>query len=96
MLVQLIVVVKSLAAEAAWGVALEAGLVSRTRLVVAVHHMLLQLLFGKELMFVGKNALVPGTQVTHAFAVGRLDMAVEVWPSEAGEVAGWLGAVVAQ
>lgn len=93
---QLVVVVEALAAEAAQRVALEARLVGGAGLVVAVAHVLLQLLVAKELVLVGEDLFVAGAEVAHALVVGRLDVAMEVSPAKAGKVAGLVGAVVAQ
>lgn len=67
---QLVVVVEALAAEAAQRVALEARLVGGAGLVVAVAHVLLQLLVAKELVLVGKDLFVAGAEVAHALVMG--------------------------
>lgn len=93
---QLVVVVEALAAEAAQRVALEARLVGGAGLVVAVAHVLFQLLVAKELVLVGEDLFVAGAEVAHALVMGGLDVAMEVGPAKAGKVAGAVGAVVAQ
>lgn len=93
---QLVVVVEALAAEAAQRVALEARLVGGAGLVVAVAHVLLQLLVAKELVLVGEDLFVAGAEVAHALVMGRLDVAMEIGPAKAGKVARLVGAVVAQ
>lgn len=93
---QLVVVVEALAAEAAQRVALEARLVGGAGLVVAVAHVLLQLLVAKELVLVGEDLFVAGAEVAHALVMGGFDVAMEVGPAKAGKVAGAVGAVVAQ
>lgn len=94
MLVQAIVVVEAFAAEAAQWVALEARLIGRAGLVVAASHVLLELAVGEELVLVRKDLFVARAQVAHALAVRCLDVAVEVGPAEAGEIARGVGAVV--
>lgn len=69
MIVKLVVVVKPLSTEAAQGVTFEAGLIRGTRLVVTAAHMFLKLAVGEELVLVGEDLLVSGTQVAHAFFV---------------------------
>lgn len=93
---QLVVVVEALAAEAAQRVALEARLVGGAGPVVAVAHVLLQLLVAKELVLVGEDLFVAGAEVAHALVMGRLDVAMQIGPAKAGKVAGLVGAVVAQ
>lgn len=95
-LVELVAVVEALAAEGAQGVALEAGLVDRAGLVVAVPHMSLQLLVGEQLVLVGEDLLVARAEVAHLAVVDGAHVAVEVGPAEAGEVARVVGAVVSQ
>lgn len=95
-LVQLVVVVETGAAEPAHGVALEAGLVGGAGQVVAHLHVLLELLVGEQLVLVGEDLLVPGAQVAHLLVVDGAHVAVQVGPPEPGEIAGVVGAVVAQ
>lgn len=95
-LIQLIIIIETLAAEAAQRMALEARLVRGAGLVVAAAHVLLQLAVRKELVLVGKDLLVARAQVAHALLVRRLDVPVQVGPAEAGKVAGGVGAVVAE
>lgn len=95
-LVELVVVVEALAAEAAQRVALEARLVGRAGLIVAAAHMLLELAIGKELMLVGKDLFAARAQVAHALPVCRLDVTVKVGPAQAGKVARGIGAVVSE
>lgn len=96
MLIQLIVVVKSLAAETAQRVSLESRLVCGSRLIVSVSHVLLQLLVGEQFVLMREDPLVTSAQITHALFVRRLDMAVQVGPSQAGEIAVGVWAVVAE
>lgn len=93
---QLIVVIETFAAEAAQGVALEARLIGSARLVVAVAHVLLQLLVGEQLVLVGEYFLVAGAEVAHALAMRRLDMAMQIGPAQAGKVARLVWTVVSQ
>jgi hypothetical protein len=96
MLIQLIVVVKSLAAETTQRVSLESRLVCGSRLIVSVSHVLLQLLVGEQFVLMREDPLVTSAQITHALFVRRLDMAVQVGPSQAGEIAVGVWAVVAE
>lgn len=43
-----------------------------------------------------EDLLVTSAEVTHALAVGGLDVAMQVGPSEAGEIAVCIGAVVSE
>lgn len=95
MLIKLIVVVEALAAKGTQRMSLEASLVRCARLIVAALHVLVELLFCKQLVLVGKDALVSRAQVTHALLMGSLDMAMEIRPAQAGKVARRIGAVVA-
>lgn len=60
---QFIVSVKSLSAETTFGVALEAALVHRPRVVVAISLVLLELLWREELVLVSEYLLVPRAQI---------------------------------
>lgn len=93
---QLVVVVEALAAETAQRVALEARLVGGAGLVVAVAHVLLQLLIAKQLMLVGEDLFVAGAEIAHALVMRRFDVAMEVGPAKAGKVARLVGTVVSQ
>lgn len=95
-LVELVVVVESLAAESAERMTLEAGLVRRAWLIIATSHMLLQFLIGKELMLMSKNLLVPRAQIAHLLMVGATDVAVQIRPAEAGKVAGIVRTIIAE
>lgn len=93
-LVQLVAVVEARAAEAAQRMAPEARLVGGAGLVVAVPHMLRQLLVGKHVVLVREDLLMPSTEVAHLLAVDGPDMAMQIRPAEAGKVALGIGAVV--
>jgi hypothetical protein len=67
--VQFVIVVEALAAETAQGVALEARLVGSAGLIVTTPHVLLQLLVGKELVFVRKDLFISSAEVAHSFPV---------------------------
>lgn len=96
MLVQLVVVIESLTTEATEGMPLESALVCGSGLVVAMAHVLLELAVGEELMLVSEDLFATGAEIAHAFAVGSLDMPMQVWPPQAGEVARGIGAVVSE
>lgn len=78
---QLVVVVEALAAETAQRVALEARLISGAGLVVAMAHVLLQLLIAEELMLVGEDLFVTGAEIAHALVVRRFDVSMEISPA---------------
>jgi hypothetical protein len=94
MVVELVVIVKAFAAEAAHRMALETSLIGCAGLVVAATHMLLKLAIGKELVLVRENLLVTGTEIAHSFLVHRFDMAMEVRPAKPRKVAISIGTVV--
>lgn len=93
---QLVVVVEALPAEAAEGVALEARLVGSTRLVVTVAHVPLQFLIREQLMLVGEDFLVASAEITHALAMRRLDVTMQIGPAQPGKIARPVGTVVPQ
>jgi hypothetical protein len=93
-LIQLVAIIEARAAETAQRMPPKASLVDGARLVVAVAHMLGQLLVGKRVVLVRKHFLGPGAQVAHLLVVDRADVAVQVLPAEAGKVAFAIGAVV--
>lgn len=47
-------------------------------------------------MFVGEDFLVPCAKIAHDFLMHALDMSMEVWPAQAGNVAAWIRTVVSQ
>lgn len=96
MLVELVVIVKSLPAETTEGMALETGLIRGTGFVVTTLHVLVQFLVGEQFVLVREDLFVSSAKVAHAFMVMRLDVSVKIWPSQAGEVAGIVGAVVSE
>ena len=67
--------------ETTLGVTLETRLILGTRDVVSMLLVPTQILGGKEIVFVGKNLLVAGAEITHLFVVDTLDVAVQVWPA---------------
>lgn len=95
-LVQLVIVVKALAAEGAQRMAPEAGLMLVAGAVVAVGHVAVKLLVAEQLVLVGEDLLVPGAQVAHLFLVLGAHVAVQVGPAQGGRVARQVRAVVAE
>ena len=69
MLIEFVVVVEPLTTETTKRVALEAGLVRRPWLIIAVSHMPLKLLFGKQFVLVREHPLVPRAEIAHALFV---------------------------
>ena len=47
-------------------------------------------------MFMGKDLLVPGTQVTHDFVMLMANMTMQIWPSQACFIAVLIRAIVSQ
>lgn len=95
-LVKFIAVVEALTAKVAKRVSLETGLVHGTRLVVTFAHVLAEFLIREHLMLVCENLFVPGAEVAHLLVMHGADVAMQVWPTEAGEVAVAIGAVISQ
>jgi hypothetical protein len=93
-LVQLVAIVETRAAESAKRVPPKPCLIDCTRLVVAVPHVFGQLLVGKHVVFVGKDLLVPSAQIAHLLAVDGADMSMQIRPTEAGKVALRVRAIV--
>lgn len=96
MFVQLVAIVESGAAETAERMAPETRLICRTWLVISMAHVLRELLIRKHVMLVCKDFLVPSAEVAHLLVVGGTDMAMEVWPSETGEVAFGIWTIVSK
>lgn len=96
MRVEFVIAVEALSTEPTFGMTFEPTLVHSSRIIVAEFLMLLQLRDCEQLMLVGEDLLVPGTQITHDFVMSAFDMAMEVRPAPARNVAAGIGAVVAQ
>ncbi len=94
--IQLVVVVKTLAAEATERMASETCLVQRSWLVVAVAHVFLQLLICEELVLVGEDFLVTRAEVTHLLMVNGAHMSVEVWPAKTCKIARRIWTVITE
>jgi hypothetical protein len=80
-LIELVTVVEAWSTEGAYRVALEAGLVNSSRSVIAVAHVLLQLLVGKQLVLMSKDLLIPGAQVAHLLVMGAAYMSMQIRPT---------------
>lgn len=96
MLVEFIVIVESLTAEAAKGMTLETCLVDGTGSIITTSHMLLQLFILEKFMFMGENFLVSSTEVAHLLMMDGLDMPMQVLPTKSSEVACRIRAVVSK
>lgn len=96
MSVEFVIPIEALTAKAAFGMTFEAALIDGSRIVIAKLFMSLQFGDGKQLMLVGEDLLTPGTQITHDFVMGAFDVAVEVRPTVAGDIAAWIRAIVTQ
>lgn len=88
--------IESLATEATLRMPGEAGLVYRTGVIVAKLFVFAQSVLGKELVFMGEDLFVASAQVTHGLVMCSFDVAVQVWPAEASDIAVSIGAIVAQ
>lgn len=66
---------------------LESTLVDGSWVVVPEFLMLPEFGKSKKFMFVSENLLVPRAEIAHDFSVRRLDMAVQVWPTQASNIA---------
>ena len=75
---------------------LEATLINSSRIVIPEFFMLAEVLLGEKFMLMGKNLLVPGAEVAHDLVVHAFDMAMQVRPPKACNVAARVGAIVAQ
>jgi hypothetical protein len=87
MLIQFVSIVETLTAKSTQRVSLEAGLVNSTGAIIAVAHMNFKLLVGEKFVLVGKHFLVASTQIAHLLVMRTSNMAVEIWPTKAGEIA---------
>lgn len=94
--VEFIIAVEALTAEAAFGMTFESTLVYSSRIIVAKLFVFLQLGYGKQLMLVGEDFLIPGTEIAHDLVVGSLDVAMEVRPAPASDLTAKVWAVVPQ
>lgn len=74
--------------------ALESGLVDGTRTIISIAHVLLKLLIREQVVFMRENLLVASAQVAHLLVVDAANVAMEIRPTETGEVARIVGAVV--
>jgi hypothetical protein len=95
-LVELVIIIETSTAEAAEWMSTEACLVGSARLIIATPHMLRQLPISEHIMLVCEDLFVASAQVAHLLVVDGTNMPVEVLPTEAGKVAIWIRAVVAQ
>lgn len=95
-LIQLVAVVEPRAAKATQWMAAETCLVGCAWFIVAVAHVLGQLLVGKHIVLMCEDFLVAGTEITHLLVVDILDMAVEVLPAQTGKIALKIGTVISQ
>ena len=96
MKVQFVVSVETLSAEAAFWMPLEARLINSSWIVVTELLMLPQFAKREQLVLVGEDFLMASTEITHHLGMNRFDMTVEIWPSEASNIAVLVGTVVSQ
>jgi hypothetical protein len=94
--VEFVVSIEPLFAKAAFGMAFESRLVDSTWIIVSELLMFSKLTKGEQLMLVCENLLVSGAEVAHHLSVFASDMAVQIWPSEAGHIAVFVRAVIPQ
>lgn len=95
-LIQLVVVVEALSAEGTERMAPEPCLVDRAWTVVAVAHVLFELLVREQVLLMRKDLFVSNTKITHFTMVCGPDMSLEIMPSEASVVARLVRTVVTQ
>lgn len=95
MSIEFVVPIKSLFAESTVWMALEARLVDCTWVIITKSLMLAEFCISKQFVFMGEDLLVSGTEITHHFLV-RLDVAVEIGPSQASYIAVFIRTVVSQ
>lgn len=96
MCVKFVIAVEALSTEAAFGMTFEPTLIHRSRVIVAKFLMLLQLRDREQLMLVGEDLLVPGTEIAHDFVMSAFDMAMKIRPAPTRNVTAGVGTVVAQ
>jgi hypothetical protein len=61
-----------------------------------VAHVPLQFLIREQLMLVGEDFLVASAEITHALAMRRLDVTMQIGPAQPGKIARPVGTVVPQ
>lgn len=94
MLIKLVTVVEPLAAKVAQRVSLETGLINGARFVIPLAHMIAQLLIREHLMFVCKDLLVPRAEIAHLLVMRSSDVAMQIRPAKAREIAVAIGTVI--
>ena len=67
--------------ETTFRMTLETRLVLGTRDIVSMLLVPTQILNCEKIVFVGKDLLVAGAEITHLLVVDTLDVAVQVWPA---------------
>jgi len=87
MLIELIVTIESLAAKATFWMTPESALVNSSWVVVSKFLMPTKLSIREQIMLMGKDLLVASTQITKHFAVLLFDVAMQVGPSQACDIA---------
>jgi len=93
MLIKFVIVVEPLTTESAERVPFE-SCSSTLPILIAISHVLSQLLVRIYLMLVSKDLFVPGAEVAHLLVVNRANMTVQVGPTKASEVAARVGAII--
>jgi hypothetical protein len=96
MLIELIVTIESLAAKATFWMTLESALVNSSWVVVTKFFMPPKLPIRKQIMLMSKDFLVASTQITKHFAVLLFDVAVQVRPSQACNIAVLIWTIVSE
>lgn len=92
--VEFIIAIETLSTKATFRVPLESALIDSSRVVVAELFMFSQLGYCEQLMLVGKDLLVPGTQVAHSLVMSTFDMTVEIRPAVACNIAATVRTIV--
>lgn len=84
--IELIVAIKALPTESALRMTLEPALIDRAWIIISKLLVLAQFADGEKFVLVGKHFLIPCAEITHDLVVHTLDMPMQVWPSQTGDI----------
>jgi hypothetical protein len=79
--VEFVVTVESLTTESTERMPLESRLINRSRVIVSLLHMTIEVFIRKQLMFMRKDFFVPGAKIAHLLLMYAANVPVQVWPS---------------
>lgn len=94
MRIELIVAVEAQSTEAALWMPLEPALIDSPWIIVSEFLVFPELTDREEFVLMGEDLLIPGTEVTHDLVVNALDMSMQIWPAQTGNVAILIWAIV--